>query len=262
MIYSFKKGSGKKGWIVIVHGLGEHIGRYEKLVNGLLERDFGVIGFDLKGHGKSEGKRGHLSIEEAIELINELTNDIEKFHIFGHSLGGLIAIRYTQEFMKKLESLVVSSPALYLKPSLTQKLLMNIFTVIYPFLTVRNGIDPKFLSRNKKAVEKYINDELVHDKISVKLGKSLLNNIQLAHEKAKFITIPTLILVGTEDKVTPPIGSYSFFEKLGTPEDQKLLKKFEGAFHEIFEDQEHHRDFYQQIFDWFENFGGDLSENR
>jgi len=262
MIHSFRKGSGKKGWIVISHGLGEHIGRYEKLMNNLIDGDFGVIGFDLPGHGNSERKRGHASIEEVIEIINSLTKDLEEFHIFGHSLGGLIAIRYAQENINRIKTLVVSSPALYLKPSFAQKLLMNIFNVIYPSLTIKNGIDPYLLSRNKEAVEKYINDNLVHDRISIKLGKSLLQNIQLAHQKAKVLTKPTMILVGTEDKVTPPIGSYSFFEKLGVPDDKKVLKKYEGAFHEIFEDPEHQQKFYQDIFEWYESFGGEFNENR
>jgi len=261
MIYSLKKGSGKKGWIVIVHGLGEHSGRYEKFINMLVEKEFGVITFDLPGHGKSKGKRGDVTIEDSIEIINNLTKDLGNFHIFGHSLGGLIAIRYAQENVDRIKTLVASSPALYLKPSFAQKLLLNIFSYIYPSLTIGNGIDPYLLSRNKEAVERYINDELVHDKISVRLGKSLLENIQLAHQKVKVITKPTRILVGTEDKITPPVGSYSFFEKLDVSDNKKILKKYEGAFHEIFEDPEYQQIFYQDILQWFESFGGEFNEN-
>ncbi|SHH30097.1 alpha/beta hydrolase [Thermosipho atlanticus] len=253
MIYQFRKGSGKKGWIVVVHGLGEHIGRYEKLVEGLIKREFGVIGFDLPGHGKSQGRRGHTSIEEIIKVINNLTNDIEKFHIFGHSLGGLIAIRYVQENVDRVKTLVVSSPALYIKPSILQKVLLSIMIYFYPSLTVSNGIDPNLLSRNKEAVEKYVKDKLVHDRISVKLGRSLVKNIQLAHSRVNDIVVPTLMLVGTEDKITPLDGSYAFFERLQLPKEDKLLIKYEGGYHEMFEDPKYREKFYNDIFEWYEN---------
>ncbi|MBO8160931.1 MAG: alpha/beta hydrolase [Thermosipho sp. (in: Bacteria)] len=255
MINTLKKGTGEKGWIVLVHGLGEHIGRYEKLVNVLSDLGFGVIGFDLPGHGNSAGKRGHTSIEESIEIINKLTEGIEKFHIFGHSLGGLIAVRYAQENMDRIKTLVISSPALYVKPSMVQLILLNMMKYIFPSLTVSNGIDPKLLSRNNEAVRKYIEDELVHNKVSVKLGKSLLDNVRIAHEKVKLITVPTMILIGTSDKVTPPIGAYSFYENLLLNDKDKKLVKFEGAYHEIFEDPEHHMNFYKTIFEWYESRG-------
>lgn len=254
MIYSIKKGEPKKGWVVVVHGLGEHIGRYEKLIDGLAERGYAVLGFDLPGHGRSPGKRGHTSIEEVISVINDLTreNNIEKFHIFGHSLGGLISIRYTQENLQRVRSLVVSSPALFLSPKFSQLLLLNLFSIIYPALTLRNGIDPKDLSRNEEAVEKYITDDLVHDKISIKLAKSLLKNVKLAHEKVGIISVPTMMLVGTADKVTPPQGSYLFFNNLQLMNENKKLVRFEGAYHEIFEDNEWSEEFYFTIFEWYE----------
>lgn len=252
MIHSFKKGEPKKGWVVVVHGLGEHIGRYTKLIDGLIERGYAVIGFDLPGHGKSFGKRGHTSIEEAISVINQLTSEIDKFHIFGHSLGGLISIRYTQENLHRVKTLVVSSPALYVNTKFSQLLLLNLFSILWPSFTLKNGIDPKYLSRNSEAVERYIGDELVHDQISVKLAKSLLKNIKIAHDKVGIISVPTMMLVGTSDTVTLPQGSYLFYNNLQLMKENKKLIRFEGAYHEIFEDPEWAEEFYSRIFQWYE----------
>ncbi|ANQ53361.1 lysophospholipase [Thermosipho affectus] len=252
MIYSFTRGTPEKGWVVVVHGLGEHIGRYEKLIDGLVNKGYGVIGFDLPGHGKSSGKRGHTSIEEVMMVINELTVNLNKFHIFGHSLGGLISIRYAQENLNRIKSLVVSSPALYVKTSFSQKLLLSVFGLFYPSFTLSNGISPENLSRNEEAVKKYVEDELIHDKISVKLARSILKNVALAHEKVGIIYTPTLMLVGTNDRVTPPQGSYLFFNNLQIMKENKKLIRFEGAYHEIFEDEEWSEEFYNRIFEWYE----------
>ncbi|AEC51986.1 lysophospholipase [Pyrococcus sp. NA2] len=96
-VYRIRIGNPERGYIVLIHGLGEHIGRYEKFIEKLVKNGFCVIGFDWPGHGKSRGKRGHTSIEEALEIINEIISEIgEKPFLFGHSLGGLTVIRYAQ----------------------------------------------------------------------------------------------------------------------------------------------------------------------
>lgn len=244
MIYSFKRGNPKKGWIAIIHGLGEHIGRYERLINAFIKDEYGVIGFDLPSHGKSSGKRGHTCIEDILEIIDELTKETNSFMLFGHSLGGLIAIRYTETRPQKVDKLILSSPALYLKPSKAQKIMLNLFSITMSSLTVSNGIDPKLLSRSNEAVQKYISDPLVHDRISIKLGKSMLKNVQYAHEQTERIACPTAILIGTEDKVTPPERARKFYEKLKV---KKFIKEFDGGYHELFEDPIYADEFHETI---------------
>lgn len=244
MIYSFKRGEPKKGWVTIVHGLGEHIGRYERLIDMFIQDGYGVVGFDLPGHGKSSGKRGHTCIEDILEIIDELTKEAKSFLLFGHSLGGLIAVRYTETRPQKVDKLIISSPALSIQPSKSQKIMLNVFSVIMPSLTVSNGIDPKLLSRNAEAVQRYISDSLVHDRISIKLGKSMLKNVELAHEQVERIICPTAVLIGTEDKVTPPEGAKRFYEKLKV---RKVLKEFDGGYHELFEDPVFADSFHETI---------------
>uniref|UniRef100_A0A7C5VJ51 Alpha/beta hydrolase n=1 Tax=Fervidobacterium thailandense TaxID=1008305 RepID=A0A7C5VJ51_9BACT len=237
MLYSFKRGEPTYGYVVLVHGLGEHTGRYEALIEEIISKGLAVIGFDLPGHGQSGGRRGDTSIEEAINIIDELTKNIEKFRLFGHSLGGLIAIRYTEERPQRVEKLVVSSPALLVRPTTSQRVLLALLSKIAPFVTVDNGIDPSKLSRSREAVERYLSDPLVHDRISVRLGESLLRNIKKAHEETDKIVCPISLFVGTADSITPPEGARTFYERLKNP--RKKILEFPDGYHELFEDPQH-----------------------
>lgn len=253
MLYSFKKEKAKKGWVLLVHGLGEHIGRYEKFIDELSKRGFGVIGFDLPGHGRSSGKRGDTSIEEVIKIINKLTEDIEKFFIFGHSLGGLIAIRYTQENSERIKALIASAPALYLKTDVITEIFAKFFGKFFPSLTMDNRLNPQYLSRNKKAIEKYVKDPLVHRRISLRLGISMLKNIEIAHKKAEEISVPTLLLIPSEDKIVSPQGSREFFNNIKIAD--KYLIEFPEGYHELFEDEEYSEKFYEQIYNFLFKIG-------
>ena len=97
MTYKARYGNPDKGWVVLVHGLGEHSGRYRKLISMLNFAGFAVYTFDWPGHGKSGGKRGHTTVEEAMEIIDSIIEEIgDKPFIVGHSLGGLTVIRYAE----------------------------------------------------------------------------------------------------------------------------------------------------------------------
>lgn len=119
---------------------------------------------------------------------------------------------------------------------------------IAPGLTLSNGIDPNLLSRNPDAVKRYIEDPLVHDRISTKLGMSIFKNMELAHREADRIEVPILLLVGTGDVITPPEGSRKLFEELKVKD--KEIREFEGAYHEIFEDPEWGEEFHKTIVEW------------
>ncbi len=234
--------------VVIVHGLGEHIARYEKFMNLLTNKGYNVIGFDLPGHGKSSGIRGYTSVEQAMDVINSITKSVQKFILFGHSLGGLISVRYAEEHPQRIEKLVLSAPALFVNPSPSQKFLLNSLGAILPFLTVSNGIKTEQLSTNPEAVRRYVEDPLVHDRISVKLGKSILKNVELAFERSKLIDFPTLILYGTKDSVVPPSGAKKLHNLVKT--EIKEIEEFEGGYHELFEDLTHSEKFYNRIISW------------
>ncbi|MBP1912902.1 alpha/beta hydrolase [Thermococcus stetteri] len=251
-VYKAKFGTPKRGWVVLVHGLGEHSGRYGKLISMLNEAGFGVYTFDWPGHGKSPGKRGHTSVEEAMEIIDSIIEELgEKPFLFGHSLGGLTVIRYAETRPDKIRGVVASSPALAKSPKTPGFMvaLAKVLGRIAPGVTLSNGIKPELLSRNPDAVKRYIEDPLVHDRVSARLGRSIFENMELAHREADRIKVPVLLLVGTGDVITPPEGSRKLFEELKV--EDKTLKEFEGAYHEIFEDPEWGEEFHRVIVNWF-----------
>lgn len=251
MLYKAQFGNPEKGWVVLVHGLGEHSGRYDKLIKILNNAGFALYTFDWPGHGKSGGKRGHATIEQAMEIIDSIIEEIgEKPFIFGHSLGGLTVIRYAETRPNRIQGLMASSPALAKSPKTPSFMvpLAKVLGTLIPTITLSNGLDPKFLSRNKEAVKKYVEDELVHDRISAALGKSVFENMKKAHQEAEKIKVPVLLLIGTADIITPPEGAIKFFERLKV--EDKSIKKFNGAYHEIFDDPEWGEEFHDTIVKW------------
>lgn len=250
-IYKAKFGTPERGWVVLVHGLGEHSGRYGKLISMLNDAGFGVYAFDWPGHGKSPGKRGHTMIEQAMEIIDSISSEIgERPFILGHSLGGLTVIRYAETRPDRVRGVVASSPALAKSPKTPGFMvaLAKLLGRVAPGLTLSNGLDPRLLSRNPDAVERYVKDPLVHDRISTALGKSTFENMERAHREAGRITVPILILVGTGDVITPPEGSRRLFKELKV--EDKTLREFKGAYHEIFEDPEWGDEFHRAVVEW------------
>ncbi|PLV60003.1 alpha/beta hydrolase [Thermotoga sp. KOL6] len=245
-----KHGENWKGTVVIVHGLGEHSGRYKRLVREFVSEGVQVITFDLPGHGKAPGKRGHTPFEEVFKVLQDITRNLEKYVLFGHSLGGLLSARYVQTFQPgNLKGLILSAPALSLPdhPSPFLVMFVRFFSLFVPFLTMSNNIDPNDLSRNKEAVEAYIKDPLVHDRISFKLASDMLTHMKKVYRDAEKIKVPVLILHGTDDRVVSFEGSKRFYEALKTEKD---LVAFPGGYHELFEDPEHHKEFYRKIVEW------------
>ena len=250
-VYKAKFGTPERGWVVLVHGLGEHSGRYERLIKELNDAGFAVYTFDWPGHGKSQGKRGHTSVEEAMEIIDSIIAELsEKPFLFGHSLGGLTVIRYAETRPDKIRGVVASSPALAKSPETPGFMvaLAKFLGKIAPGIVFSNGINPKLLSRNPEAVKRYIEDPLVHDRISAKLGRSIFVNMELAHREADRIKVSVLLLVGTGDVITPPEGARKLFKRLKV--EDKMLREFEGAYHEIFEDPEWAEEFHRAIVEW------------
>ncbi len=257
-VYKVRFGTPERGWVILVHGLGEHSGRYEKLIKMLNEAGFAVYTFDWPGHGKSPGKRGHTSVEEAMEIIDSIIEELnEKPFLFGHSLGGLTVIRYAETRPERIRGVIASSPALAKSPETPGFMvaLAKFLGRIAPGLTLSNGIKPELLSRKPEAVKAYVEDPLVHDRISAKLGRSIFENMERAHREAGRINVPILILVGTGDIITPPEGSRRLFDELKVGD--KTLREFEGAYHEIFEDPEWGEEFHKTIVEWLLRHSGE-----
>lgn len=238
-----------------VHGLGEHARRYERFALGMARHGFATFALDLRGHGKSAGRRGH------VDSWTQWTEDVAAFvaHVegiaggevvpLGHSFGG--AALLSTVLANKLPNarrFVVSSPALRVKvPVPGWKIgLAKATSKIVPKLTLDNEVDPKLLSRVPEVVEAYRTDPLVHNKISSRLYSEWVAACKRIVEHAGEIKIPFLILAGTDDGLIDPEGSKELHRLTTSVSELRLL---EGRYHEPFNDLDN-EEVFAVIADW------------
>lgn len=234
------EGTVLRGVVLLVHGLGEHAGRYGPLARRLNGWGFAVRGYDQYGHGESGGARGGLPSSQ--RLVNDLLELIESTRarmdpglplvLLGHSLGGLVAAYAVASNWLPVQALVLSSPALDPGLNAFQKLLLRVLPGIAPNLTVANGLDPDLISHDKSVVRAYQADPWVHDRISGRLARFIADSGPVVLARAPEWPVPTLLLYAGEDKLVDPRGSRAF--AAAAPAPMVTARCFEGLFHEIF----------------------------
>jgi len=242
---SWRPDSPPKAALFIVHGLGEHLGRYEELAIFFVEKGIGVFSFDHRGHGKSEGKKGHAaSLEHLIEdtefalmKCRSIFLEIPIF-IYGHSMGGQITATFLKKIKsKELSGAIISSAwfELFAPPPGWQIKLIRQLKKIVPRLALSNGLDPEQISSVPEEVEMYKKDQLVHDQISFALFKALyFNGLKLLTED-KRAKIPVLVCHGNKDRVTSHSASEKYAVNLG---EKATFKSWHGSFHEPHHDKD------------------------
>jgi len=239
-----------KAVILVAHGLGEHISRYNNLVNHLVPRGYAVYGLDHQGHGKSEG------IRVFVDRFQVYIDDVKTFHdlvcknrpdskifLLGHSMGGLIATAYTVQHQQDLVGLIVSAPLLKPGESITPATIAmaRIVSVLAPRMGVA-AIDSIYLSHDKAVVEAYDNDPLVYrGKVTARLGAELFNAMAKLETQLSTIALPMLIIQGSDDKLVNPEGARMLYEKAGSKD--KTFKIYDGLYHELFNEPDRERVF-------------------
>ena len=241
--------------ILLIHGLGEHSRRYKEFAEFFIKNGIGVYALDLQGHGKSDGKRGHIkSFEEYLESVESSLIFIRKkfletpIILFGHSLGGLIGLNFLIEReSKEIESAVISSPwietAIKIPEYLT--LLQKVLKRIFPSLRLNNRLISNHLSKNKDVVSKYDKDELVHNKISLNLYSEVMKSIDNVKEKASRIKAKTFLYHGMSDKIISSKGTIEISKLLKSHK----LKLYDNVYHEPHNDLEK-EEIYQDILEF------------
>lgn len=240
--------------ICLVHGHGEHIGRYEAFANHFVGQGIAVFAVDLRGHGQSEGKRGHApsydlllsDVEELIKAARLAYNDTPIL-LYGHSMGGNIVGGFIlQNNMKELEAAILSSPWIKLAfdPPVAQVRLAKWVRKILPAITQHSKLDAHLLSRDPLVVSTYQNDPLVHDLISPSLFLSVLKGGQHMLDKAHGLKLRTLVMHGDEDKITSAASSREFAEK-----GKADFKLWQGLKHEPHNEPEKQQ-VLQFVTDW------------
>ncbi|MDA3899466.1 MAG: lysophospholipase [Spirochaetes bacterium] len=230
----------EKAILIIVHGLGEHCGRYSNLLDQLSGKGISVYGMDLRGHGKSGGRRGHVEsfldyvhdLKSFIELIKE-KHDGVPIYMLGHSMGATIACRYALQYQEDLSGIITTAGAFIPKvevPSFIQKTGL-ILSKIVPKLQKKNGIDPSKLSHDAEVVSLYKQDELVHDLVTVRWYTEFNKNVENCLGRGVEIRLPALILHGGSDEIADIKGSKLLFDKIMSTD--KEMKVFEDLYHEI-----------------------------
>ncbi len=251
----FKPQDEPKGVIVLVHGMGEHFGRYKHVAQYFETIGYATVGMDHRGHGKSEGKRGHTP------TFHHLMNDIELLLIktdelfpglpvilYGHSMGANLAANYTLRRKPTLKGLILTSPyfKLAFDPPGWKVSLAKIMKGIMPGLTQATGLEVEAVSRDKVVVEAYKNDKLNHDKMSAAFFANVHPAGLYPIEHATELTVKTLAMHGTADRLTSAKGT----EEFANNNPQMIeLKLWPNLYHELHNESEK-----QQVFDYIANW--------
>ncbi len=238
--------SEEKGCVLIVHGLGEHSGRYGHVVERLNSIGFSVFRYDHRGHGKSDGKRGHIvsftdyidDLKTVIEKIRSLDDQAGKFFLLGHSMGGLIVLNYAMNYPGDMDGVIASSPALgpAKKIPVIKGSLGKIMSGLIPSLSFDNELDPSLLSHDTAVVQAYIDDPLVHRRITARWFTEFLSAMEETMVSASRISKPILMQVAGSDQIVSPQASKEFFESLAVSD--KTLHFYDDLYHEIYNEKE------------------------
>lgn len=235
-----------KGVFVLVHGSGEHHGRYEWLIEKWRTNGFHVVMGDLPGHGETRRARGHIdSFDEYIEAISQWVKEAETYglpvFLFGHSLGGLAVIRTLTEKELPLRAVILSSPCLGLvhPPPKPLKVFARATNVVAPRWRVqikRPGGNP-IATRNPDRLSQDDNDPLIVTKVSIRWYNELEKAMKIASETtAEFPDIPLLALQAGDDKIVDQALTARWFNRL--PVKDRTYKEWKGLYHELFNEPE------------------------
>lgn len=247
---TWRPDSSPRGVFVITHGLAEHSECYHPLAKRLSDDGWQVFAWDLRGHGRSEGKRGF--VLDVQNYINDFGCMLETVHkqsqvkpenlvLFGHSMGGLITIRFVQTREPSIAALALSSPALGLSMPVPKikEMLANFAIKWIPSITMFNEISYTDLTHDEEMIKSYQQDNLRHDKISPGLFLSMVENFTHAMESAEAIREPVLMQLSGEDRLVSTPAAREFFEKLSNKKNH--LELYAESYHEIYNDFEKDR---------------------
>jgi alpha-beta hydrolase superfamily lysophospholipase len=234
-----------KAVVCMVHGLGEHSGRYAHVAAALNAAGYALFGFDLRGHGKSDGPRGHTpSYDTLLDDIGRLLDEaaarypgLPRF-LYGQSLGGNLVLNYALRRKPAIAGVVATSPWLRLSsaPPAARMTLGRVMNRLLPAFVQSSGLDPTGLSRDPEVVRAYKVDPLVHDRLSARLGMAAIANGEwaIAHA-AEFPAVPLLLVHGTGDPMTSAVATQEFAAKVP---GGCTLKLWEGFYHETHNEPE------------------------
>jgi acylglycerol lipase len=231
--------------VVLVHGAGEHSGRYEHVAERLVGDGYAVHALDHRGHGRSQGPRALIDrVDHAVTDLNALVSAAVQHEsaasipvvMVGHSMGAMIALRYAGYHQHRLDGLALSGALASIEASPALRIVGRVISAVAPTLGLIT-IDSSLISRDPDVVAAYRSDPLVHHgKLPARTAAEIADTVAGFPSQVHEITIPTLIMYGTEDRLCPPTGSEMLGERIGAAD--KRVIRYQGLYHEIFNEPE------------------------
>ena len=228
--------------LAVVHGYAEHSGRYGNVVDWFVPRNYAVYAFDLRGHGRSAGQRGH--IDDWAEIRGDIGAFLERVHedepelpvfLVGHSLGGMSALNYVLQHPDGLQGVVASGPLLSSLPLPPVRLLAGkLLSRALPRLTMKAELDADALSRDPAVVEEYDNDPLLVRQGTPRTAMRLIAEIDWTLAHAAELALPSLIVHGGADRLARPEASQAFYAGVTHADRERI--EYDGYYHEVFND--------------------------
>jgi len=238
-----------RGAIALVHGAGEHCGRYEHVAVWLNQAGYAVLGQDLPGLGRSPGRRGHidrfddylLAVDGMLDRLRDLYPDRPRF-LYGHSMGGLIVVRWLQlrppDSTGRLSGVILTSPCLDLALDIPPALLRAgaLLEHVWPTMSQSSRIPAEAVSRSPDVVGAYASDPLVLHTVTVRWAMELQRNMQAARNGSATLAVPAIILQAGADKLVSPTATRAFAARVAAP--FKEYREFDGCYHELHNEPE------------------------
>lgn len=242
IFYRHLPAANEKAQLVVAHGLGEHSGRYVNIFSRLVPAGFSIWALDFRGHGRSGGKRGHvdtfdqyiLDLKTLIQTARENRPGDGRLFLLGHSMGGLVALNYTERFSETIDGVVASSPGLGMTVQVpaVKAFMGKVMSSIWPGLSMGNELDATKISHDTEVVKAYRDDPLVHDRVTARFFTEFLAAMDEAHAHAPGIAVPVLMQVAGDDHFVDARASKHFFERLDVQD--KTLHVYDRLYHEVY----------------------------
>jgi len=240
---SWLPGAGEpRAAVVLVHGFGEHSDRYDWVAGRLVEAGYAVHACDHRGHGRSQGPRALVELDAVVGDLDRLRDAVEEAHpglavaMLGHSLGGLVAIRYALAHQRRLRALVLSGPLAALDAPAPALAAARGIARVAPRLGL-TALDARLVSRDPAVVAAYRTDPLVHHgRIPALTVAEMARAVAALPRTVGAITVPTLLVYGTADGLCPPSGAVMLAERIGSPD--LTVRGYEGLHHEVLNEPE------------------------
>ena len=238
-----------KALVVMLHGLGDHIGRYNELVSHLACNGYACALYDQRGHGMSSGRRGNfghfdnliLDLQNFIEFSSaKIEGDVPLF-LVGGSLGGLVCLNFLIKTNSEISGVVLISPAILpnIRIPSWKKSVARILGSAVPFITVDNGLELKALTSDEYEVSALASDNMFHTRISLGSAVDVEKKLQSVMAISYRVKVPVLILVGSEDVICNPTGAMEFYDKIAF-HDKEFIS-YEGMKHDLLHDADRNR---------------------